>query len=280
MLPVLSHYQADELLAGRARHAVRATTSLDLGLSRVEVSLGDDGVDLSEGERVGWAIVAKISASENQCFVVEGGEARAIQVFSQVTNWARSLYPTRGAPTTLVAGFPMHRIKDTDPWEDTRAKVATLAPVPGNVLDTATGLGYTAIELAKVGGRVTTIEFDPAALDLARLNPWSRELFDNPAINQIVGDAFEVIHSFEENYFDSALHDPPTFSLAGELYSEEFYRELHRVLAKGGRLFHYIGDPGSKFGKRMTTGVVRRLREAGFRRVVGRPEAFGVLAYR
>lgn len=278
MLPVLSHYQAEELLAGRAARSATVVTSLDLGRVQTEVALGEDGAHLPDGETLGWATIAKIGASENQCFTVEGGEARAIQVFSPVTNWARSLYPTRGAPTTLVAGFPMHRIKDTDPWEDTRAKVATLAPVSGAALDTATGLGYTAIELARAARQVTTIEYDPAALELAQLNPWSRELFDNPAITQIVGDAFEVVQSFESDAFDRILHDPPTFSLAGELYSEAFYRELCRVLVKGGRLFHYIGDPGSKFGKRMTTGVVRRLREAGFRRVTSRPEAFGVLA--
>ena len=280
MLPVLSHYQAEELLAGRAAHAPSVTTSLDLGRVQTEVALEGNGALLPDGEVLGWPTVEKIAASENQCFAVEGGEARAIQVFSATTNWARSLYPTRGAPTTLVAGFPMHRIKDTDPWEDTRVKVAALAPVMGNVLDTATGLGYTAIALATTARSVTTIEYDPAALELARLNPWSRELFDNPAITQIVGDASEVVPSFEDGAFDRILHDPPTFSLAGELYSGAFYRELCRVLAKGGCLFHYIGDPGSKFGKRMTTGVVRRLREVGFRRVVPRPEAFGVLAYK
>ena len=280
MALVMSHYQAEDLLAGRAARAATMTTSLDLNLSHVEVALGGDGAQLPSGDVIGWVIIEKIANSENQCFILDGGEAQAIQIFSATTNWARSLYPTRGAPTTLVAGFPMHRIKDTDPWQDTRAKVAALAPVTGNALDTATGLGYTAIELAKTARQVTTIEFDPAALDLAKLNPWSRELFESPAITQLVGDAAEVIPTFESGAFDRILHDPPTFSLAGELYSEEFYRELHRVLAIGGRLFHYIGDPSSKFGKRMTTGVARRLREAGFRRVVGRPEAFGVLAYR
>jgi predicted methyltransferase len=278
LLPVLSHYQAEELLAGRAAHAASVTTSLDLGRTRAEIGLGVDGVHLPAGELLGWATIEKIAASENQCFSLDDGEARAIQIFSAVTNWARSLYPTSGAPTTLVAGFPMHRIKDTDPWEDTRTKVAALAPVTGSVLDTATGLGYTAIELTRTAAHVTTIELDPAALELAQLNPWSRELFDNPAITQFLGDAFELVPSFADDAFERILHDPPTFSLAGELYSEEFYRELCRVLVKGGLLFHYVGDPGSKFGKRMTTGVVRRLREAGFRRVSPRPEAFGVLA--
>ncbi|NLD73912.1 MAG: spermine synthase, partial [Chloroflexi bacterium] len=47
---------------------------------------------------------------------------------------------------------------------------------------------------------------------------------------------------------------------------------------RGGRLFHYVGDPDSKSGRSVTRGVVQRLGEAGFRDVRPRPQAFGVLA--
>ena len=76
------------------------------------------------------------------------------------------------------------------------------------------------------------------------------------------------------------IHDPPSFSLAGDLYSGTFYRQLFRVLKRGGRLFHYIGDPNSKASGGVTRGALRRLQEAGFARVVRRPEAFGVVAYK
>lgn len=275
---VVSHYQATPLLAARKAGAARATTTTDLGLSTVEVRLTAEGVALPDGQTLPWSAVERIERAENQCFVVEGGEARPIRVFSETTNWLRSLMPTAGAPTMLVAGFPMHRIKDTDPYADTRAKVAAAAPVVGDVLDTATGLGYTAIEAAKTASRVVTVELDPAGLEVARYNPWSRALFENPKITQIVGDAFEEIQKFADGSFDRVLHDPPTFSLAGELYSGAFYREVHRTLRGGGKLFHYIGDPASALGKRTTAGVIRRLGEAGFRRVERRPEAFGVVA--
>jgi predicted methyltransferase len=62
----------------------------------------------------------------------------------------------------------------------------------GQVLDTATGLGYTAIEAAKTAAHVTTIELDPTALEVARCNPWSQALFDNPKIMQRIGDSFDV----------------------------------------------------------------------------------------
>lgn len=158
--------------------------------------------------------------------------------------------------------------------------IAALAPLRGSVLDTATGLGYTAILAARSAEAVTTIELDPGAQAMARLNPWSRELFANPKITRVMGDACEVVPAFDDESFGRVMHDPPTFKLAGELYSSAFYRELYRVLKRGGRLFHYIGDPNSKASGGITRGVLRRLHEAGFSRVVRRAEAYGVVAYK
>jgi predicted methyltransferase len=147
-------------------------------------------------------------------------------------------------------------------------------------LDTSTGLGYTAIETAKTAESVVTVEVDPAVLKICRYNPWSRALFENPRIRQQIGDVFDEITSFETGVFSRIVHDPPTISLAGHLYSEEFYKQLFRVLRPGGRLFHYIGDLKSRSGTRTMHGVVRRLKDASFPRVVSESQAFGVVAYR
>ena len=125
---------------------------------------------------------------------------------------------------------------------------------------------------------ITTVELDPAALQVCRSNPWSQELFDNPKITQRIGDSFEVVAELESGSFSRIIHDPPVFALAGELYSGEFYSELHRLLRNNGKLFHYIGDPESKSGRSMTAGVMRRLQQAGFRQVSRAPRAFGVVA--
>jgi predicted methyltransferase len=148
------------------------------------------------------------------------------------------------------------------------------------VLDTATGLGYTAIEAARTADEVITIEIDPSGLEVARYNPWSRDLFENPKIHQIVGDAYDELPKLETGSFSRIIHDPPAFSLGGELYSAAFYKELYRVLKHSGRLFHYIGDLESKSGRVVTKGVVQRLNEAGFQRIARRPEAFGVVAHK
>ena len=276
---ILSHYQAGPLLEARSAGRSTAITSLDLGLTEAEVALTADRLILPD-QVLPWSEIEEIARHDTACFVVDNNHAQMIRGFSNLTGRAYGLMPTAAAPTMLISGLPMHRIKGTNPQQDTQAKIKAIAPLTGRVLDTCTGLGYTAIEAAGTAEHVITIELDPAAQEMARYNPWSRSLFDNPKITQIIGDAFEVVPSLEDGVFSCILHDPPMLSLAGELYSGEFYRDCWRVLRRNGKLFHYIGDPDSKSGARTTKGVVRRLQEAGFNRVIAKPQAFGVTAYK
>lgn len=280
-LPIIvSSSQTGPLLAARQKGQTSVEVSLDLGLSMVTATIMSEGVEFPNGECLTWEQAEKVNKSPSNCFFLEYGAIQAIQVFSEETNRLCSLFPTRGAPSMLIAGFVMHRFKDVDPMQDTLKKICSIQPITGRVLDTATGLGYTAIEAAKTAEEVITIELDLGAQEIARCNPWSQALFESRNIRQILGDAFDVVPTFEENYFSRIIHDPPAFSLAGDLYSGEFYRHLYRVLKRGGRLFHYIGDLNSKSGSTVTRGALRRLQEAGFTRIVRRPEAFGVVCYK
>ena len=274
---VLSHYQIQPVLQLRDQ-TLTVEISPDLGISTIEAELNGQGIYFPTGERLNWDAAAEIAENENGCFLIEGGHAHVIQSFSETFQRVYTLYPTQAAPTMLVSGLPMHRIKDTDPWQDTQAKIRALGHFGGRVLDTTTGLGYTAILAAEQAANITTVELDPAAQKIARQNPWSQSLFGSPKIEQIIGDSNDVIETFSAGQFNAIIHDPPMFSLAGELYSLEFYRQAYRVLKPNGRMFHYIGNPESKSGGRMTSGVVRRLKQAGFRDVQMRPKAFGVLA--
>lgn len=277
---VISHFQAAAVLNARAEGRQSAVTSLDLGLSPGEVALEPGGAVFPDGQALEWECVEEISRNETTCFTVENGRAEKVQFFSPKLNRFYSLMPTERAPTMLLSGIPMHRIKGIDPEEDTRRKIHTIAPITGRVLDTATGLGYTAIAAARSAAEVVTIELDPTVLEVARRNPWSRALFDNPKIQQVIGDSFEEVPKLADQSFARIFHDPPTFRLAGDLYSAEFYRQLFRVLKRGGRLFHYIGDLDSTSGRVVSRGAIRRLQEAGFAHVERRPEAFGVVACR
>src|SRR4030042_3267125 len=86
------------------------------------------------------------------------------------------------------------------------------------------------MQSARTAEHITTIELDPMALEVCRLNPWSQELFNNPKITQMIGDSFDVVAEMDAGSFTRVIHDPPAFSLAGDLYSGEFYRQLYRVM--------------------------------------------------
>ncbi len=225
-----------------------------------------------------WDTIEEIADNENNCFTIYADGIEKIKTFSPETNRAISLYPTGEAPTMLIAGLPMHRIKNTTPNKDTIAKVKSIQPLSGRVLDTATGLGYTSIQASRSAREVVTIELDPSVLEIARQNPWSQALFEAANIQQQVGDSWDVIEEMQDGSFDAILHDPPMMGLAGHLYSQEFYEELRRVLKTSGRLFHYIGDPTSKMGGNITKGVLARLEKAGFSGIKRYPQGFGVIA--
>jgi predicted methyltransferase len=279
---VLSYFQAQEILAAHQANQDSVMVSLDLGLTTDKVIIESEGVYLPYDKTLTFDGLELICESPRSCFIIEADGPRKIQTFSEADNKVYSLMPTSGAPTLLVSGISMHRIKGIDPRGDAVKKVKSVAPITGHVLDTATGLGYTAIEAAKTAQHVITIELSPTSLEIARLNPWSQLLFDNPNITQIIGDSFEEIQAFDNEQFARIIHDPPSFSMAGELYAGEFYQQAFRVLQRKGRLFHYIGDLDSKSGRNsaIARGVMRRLGEAGFSRVVRRARAFGVAAYK
>jgi predicted methyltransferase len=245
---VLSCFQTGPLLHARQEGCRAARASLDLGLTEVEVLIESDRAIFPDDQWLTWDSIQQISQNDSVCFVVEENDAEKIQRFSEPFNRFYSLMPTGQAPTLLVSGIAMHRIKGIDPHRDTLKKIRTIAPI--------------------------------TVLEIARLNPWSQQLFQNPRIRQIVGDSFEEIEGFEDESFSRIVHDPPMFSLAGELYSGAFYRHLFRLLKRKGRVFHYIGDLDSRSGRNVARGVVRRLQEAGFSRVVRKPEAFGVIAFK
>jgi uncharacterized protein len=275
---VVSRFQAAKLLQAKADGLERITSSLDLGLSQQEVWLNPVGIGTNNQPLLDWEQLQTIADSENGCFRVLNGTIEEIRCYSESTRRTFSLFPTAEAPALLISGFTMHRFKDISPQRAALAMIEAAAPIRGRVLDTATGLGYTAIAAAQKAAAVITIELDPGSLEMARANPWSQELFNHPAISRIAGDSSEEIGKFPDEYFGIIIHDPPSMNLAGDLYAEAFYRQAWRVLAGNGRMFHYLGDPNSTLGGRVTKGVVKRLQSAGFRRIVPKPFAHGVLA--
>jgi len=278
--PLLSHYQTAAMLQAKQEGKSSLSVSIDLGISSTAIQLFQRHITLPEGTVVSWENIETINANKNNCYSIKKDAIHKIRGYSEITGRSYSLFPTSDAPSMVIAGFLMHRIKGITPWQSALAMVQTIAPFHGQVLDTSTGLGYTAIQAAKTASKVITMEIDPVAREMARCNPWSRELFGNPKISMVMGDSVQEIAAYDASMFSAILHDPPSMSIAGDLYSGEFYKQAYRVLAPRGRMFHYIGDPNSNLGARVTKGVVRRLKESGFTKVIQRPAQFGVVAYK
>ncbi len=271
----ISPYNLSVLIEALETGAKTVEISPDLNLSRITVEL-DDGYVALAGKTFTLDELKNIAEKLSGVILVNNGETEKLEFFA---GKYYKLRPTAdSAPTVEIDGIRMHRTKTVDPGEDSRRKVQ-YAVKPGDaVLDTCSGLGYTAVWAVKKGAdTVVTCEKDSHILRLRQKNPHSAGLADDK-ITVLQGDAFDLITDFSDGQFDSVIHDPPRFSLAGDLYGSDFYRRLNRVLKRRGRLFHYTGDPYSKGrGRKFLEGILDRLEQAGFK-PVHKPEDLGVFA--
>lgn len=236
--------------------------TLDLGLSWIECEIIDNHLHVGE-LRIDLSSIGELR-DERAVYILED------DVFKPIAFWGGNhfyklvsiKYDT--APTLEIDGIHMHRVSGITPWFDAKLKASYLRIRRGmKVLDIGTGLGYTAIWCRRMGASVYTVEKDPWVLRIASYNPWSRFLEDQ-GIEILLLDACKLVEILPDSVFHRILHDPPRFSLAGELYSLEFYRELYRILRPGGLLLHYTGRPGTIQGRRLVDGISRRLHDAGF----------------
>ncbi len=262
----LSHYQAKIILNFFERKFSEAEVSLDLGISNARIKFSDGKVFFPDGQSISIEDVKEITKNENVCFVVEENIVKKIHFFSEKTNQFYKLLPTgfSTAPTVEISGIRMHAVKDIEPMADAKEKIDSIKPFSGNILDTCSGLGYTAI-LSSEYGEVFTHEADENIIRMEKYNPWSRKLFTIKNIHRVHASILDKIGSFKDGFFDAIIHDPPSFKIAGELYTRDFYKELFRVLKKEGRMYHYIGSPGKRNRNvNIEKGILKRLEECGF----------------
>jgi len=277
---LLSSTQASEML-NQFQHGTQSRTSLDLGKTETVVSLREGYVRLSGEARVSLDDLRVIANCDDAVFAVGECTVEKVIRFSNATRRMYKLRPTADWPALEISSILMHRIKGTTPRRDAEAKLRLVSPVHGAVLDTCMGLGYTAILAASTADSVTVIEKDENVLQMAQLNPHSQPIFQNPKITLIHGDATQIVSDFGNATFDIVNHDPPTMSIAGELYAETFYAELLRILKPGGKLLHYTGAPGSRCRRiDVHAGVARRLARVGFAGIHNDRETFCVVAAR
>jgi len=278
--PLITPWDARRLLqvTGRMR------TAIAWGKQRVEAWRREGAVYLElEGRtyRVEMGELARAAEDSDRVYVIARDGLRPVEARGRGYYKLVPVHP-RAPPTLEISGIHMHRVSGTDPLRDTRAKLRAARIRRGvDVLDTTMGLGYTAVGSLLAGARrVVTVEVDENVILMASYNPWSWRLGD-PRITLIHGDAVRVVSMLEDESFDRVIHDPPRLSgRTGDLYGEEFYRELYRVLRPGGVLFHYTGEPGRLRRLNVPGRVAGRLRRVGFLVEGYDREAMGVVAVR
>jgi predicted methyltransferase len=257
---LLTSEDARVLLRVEGRATVEV--SLDLNLTITEVDVSPEGLVLPSGPDIPRTALEEMARKRKRIFSLGEKEPEPLEIAGE---HYYKLTPTSGAPTLEIDGIQMHRTSVIDPFEDSRQKIEGTVRAGDCVLDTCGGLGYTAIWAARTGAsRVVSVEACDEVRRLRARNPWSRELHQQ-CIELVDRDILEHISALPDESFDSIIHDPPRFSLAGELYGSGFYSHLFRVLKPRGLMFHYTGVPYSHRGSRnFPAEVAARLKAAGF----------------
>jgi uncharacterized protein len=255
--PLLTCREAEALEAARAAGDATLSLSLDLGVSTTRIEATADHWTW-EQQRLPYP------GRLRERTVYAPGED-GWQALSRYSGALIKLVPTDwGPPTFEIDGIKMLPTAKISPLADAREKVALIRPEGARVLDCCGGLGYFARACLEGGAAsIRSFEKNPDVLWLRGQNPWSPP--PDPRLRLEQADVCQALAALPDRAFDAALHDPPRFGIAGELYSAEFYAQLARVLAPGARLFHYTGTPNRLTSGRDVPGEVsRRLERAGF----------------
>lgn len=255
--PLLTLKVLEQLRAGK--HAGERTVECSLDLQRSKTTV--------EVMAAGWIWKGRHFPYPEACKdrTIYHWSNESFQPVSRYSGSLIKLVPTPwGPPTFEIDGIKMLPTQRLSPYADAECKVGFIQPRGKVILDTCGGLGYFAAWCLQGKSRqVLSYEKNPDVIWLRSLNPWSPANGGELTLTQ--GDIVEQIARLPDQSVDAILHDPPRFGIAGELYSQEFYRQLARVLKHKGRLFHYTGTPNKRTsGRDVPNEVAARLRRAAF----------------
>jgi len=270
MTPLLTLKEHALLIAARRNGAHTVAASLDLYRTVIDIEIHAEY----------WTVGGKQFPYMENCkerTIYHWNETQ----FEPVARYTQSLIklvPTQwGAPTFEIDGIKMLPTAKVSPYEDAQRKVKLIDPPGKVVLDTCGGLGYfAACCVEQRVAKVLSYEKNPDVIWLRSINPWSPATGE--ALTLVLGDVTQWITTLPDSSVDAALHDPPRFGIAGELYSQAFYDQLARVIKRRGKLFHYTGTPNKlTSGRNVPNEVSKRLQQAGFATTLN---GDGVLAYK
>lgn len=230
--------------------------SLDLGKTLSKVQISADEITLPNNTKIK---PIKVKDKDKTCYIIEKNKFVKLQFFSNETNKLYKLIPTSFRPILKISATSMHKMPFVEKIKKLKLK--------GKILDSGTGLGYTAIAASQHSKQVITIEWDPNVIEISKLNPYSEELFTKNNIKQINADFTKEVKKFKNNEFDNIILDAGTIHQSGNFFSTNNYKEVYRVLMLGGKLYHYLPQSGIKRGRDYIGEIIKRLKTLGFKNI-------------
>ena len=224
--------------------------SLDLGITKEKIKISKEGFYIKNN----LIKIKKIKETDKSCYIITKNKIEKVQFFSDSNLY--KLIPTKNKPILKISGTSMHKKEFVERIKKEKLK--------GIILDSGTGLGYTAIEASKTAEKIITIEFDKNVIEITKINPYSKDLFKKKDIELKIGDLTKLIKEFKDKSFDNIILDGGTPKSSGEFFSLENYKQTFRVLKNNGKLFHYIPKHHIKSGRDFASEIIKRLKKAGF----------------
>ena len=241
--------------------------SLDLGKTLSKIQLNKDEIILPDKTKVK---PDKIKDKDKNCYIIKNNKFIKLQFFSKETDKLYKLIPTSFRPILKISATSMHKMPFIE-------KIKKLK-LNGKILDSGTGLGYTAIAASQHAKQVITIEWDPNVIEIAKLNPYSLEIYEKKNIKQINADFTKEVKKFKTNEFDNIILDAGTVHQSGDFFSTNNYKEVYRVLKPNGKLFHYLPQSGIMRGRDYIGEIIKRLKTLDFKNITRDDESSSIEA--
>ena len=279
------HFENITAIIEAARSGKRELSlSLDLNLSQNSCLIENNCLILPSDLCIDIDTLIPLASDKNKIFILKDSKPVPLEIRSKSYY---KLVPTKTVPILEIDGIKMHRTKDISPLEDAENKTQKVISQGDRVLDTCSGLGYTAVFALKAGAKqVISTEISPEVIQLRSINPWLAHLNDSKLnVKQpqfINADINEYIDQLDSNYFHSIIHDPPRFtSKTGDIYGKKFYSSLFRVMSRQSKLFHYTGSP-KKISKQdqFVKNTIKRLESVGFSTPTFDEKLQGIIAFK
>ncbi|MEK6936643.1 MAG: hypothetical protein AABW58_01075 [Nanoarchaeota archaeon] len=264
MFPIISSKELREILKAIQESKEEIEISLDLNLTKTKVKLDKEGFYLNNK----LVKLKKIKETDKSCYLVRNNQLEKVQYFSDGKFY--KLVPTNFRPILKISSNSMHKKEFLNQLRKDKLK--------GLILDSGTGLGYSSIIASKTAEKVITVEIDKNVLEIAKLNPYSKDLFSSKNIKIILGNIVEEIKKFPSKEFNNIIFDAGTVKGSEEFFSLNNYKEAFRVLKFRGKLYHYLPKHQIKRGRDFASEVISRLKSAGFRRVYRNKENSYIIA--